>query len=269
MSKPSQRDLTVIRKGYVTPNMLRVTLGGDGMKDFPEDQESAYVKLMFPTEGDDKGRVLRRTYTVRHDRVTDQGREIDIDFVMHGAGDDSDDDHGADSHDHGGPASNWAVNCQPGDVITIGGPGPKKLVDPTADWFLIVGDMTALPAVSVNLETLPGDARGYAVIEVRSEADMQDLKKPDNITIEWVINPRPGEQNTVLSDVVKRIPWHADGRLSVWAACEFTSMRELRSYFREERGLGKDDLYISSYWKLGMNEDTHKVIKSEDAKTAA
>jgi NADPH-dependent ferric siderophore reductase len=46
-------------------------------------------------------------------------------------------------------------------------------------------------------------------------------------------------------------------------------MKELRSYFREERGLGKDDLYISSYWKLGMNEDNHKVIKSEDAKTAA
>ncbi|HCK18263.1 MAG TPA: NADPH-dependent ferric siderophore reductase, partial [Thalassospira sp.] len=170
---------------------------------------------------------------------------------------------------HGGPASNWAVNCKPGDVITIGGPGPKKLVDPTADWFLIVGDMTALPAVSVNLETLPDDARGYAVIEVRSEADMQDLKKPDNITIEWVINPRPGDRNTVLSDVVKRLPWHEDGRLSVWAACEFTSMRALRSYFREDRGLGKDDLYISSYWKLGMNEDTHKVIKSEDAKKAA
>ncbi len=98
---------------------------------------------------------------------------------------------------------------------------------------------------------------------------MQDLKKPDNITIEWVINPRPGERNTVLSDVVKRLPWHEGGRLSVWAACEFTSMRALRSYFREDRGLGKDDLYISSYWKLGMNEDTHKVIKSEDAKKAA
>ncbi|WP_033069895.1 siderophore-interacting protein [Thalassospira australica] len=260
MNKPAPRDLTVIRKGHVTPNMLRVTLGGDGMKDFPEDQASAYVKLIFPIEGDEKGRVLRRTYTVRHDRMTDQGREIDIDFVMHG--------DGSDDNDHGGPASNWAVNCAPGDVITIGGPGPKKLVDPTADWFLIVGDMTALPAVSVNLETLPSDAHGYAVIEVQSEGDMQDLKKPDNITIEWVINPHPGERNTALSDVVKNIPWK-DGRASVWTACEFTSMQALRRYFREDRGLGRDDLYISSYWKLGMNEDNHKVIKSEDAKTAA
>lgn len=259
MNRPAPRDLTVIRKTYVTPNMLRVTLGGDGIASFPDDQESAYVKLIFPIDGDEKDRVLRRTYTVRHDRITDQGREIDIDFVMHG--------DGSDDNDHGGPASNWAVNCKPGDQITIGGPGPKKLVDPTADWFLIVGDMTALPAISVNLETLAPDARGYAVIEIASEADMQDLQKPDNVTIEWVINPHPGENANALPDVVKKLPW-ADGRPSVWAACEFTAMKMLRDHFRNDRGLGKDDLYISSYWKLGLNEDNHKVIKAEDAQAA-
>ncbi|MCC9623116.1 siderophore-interacting protein [Thalassospira sp. MA62] len=261
MNKPAPRDLTVIRKAAVTPNMLRVTLGGDGMASFPEDQESAYVKLIFPIEGDDKNRILRRTYTVRHDRMTDQGREIDIDFVMHGQND--------DAHDHGGPASNWAVNCAPGDQITVGGPGPKKLVDPSADWFVIAGDMTALPAISVNLETLPDDARGYAVIEVSSEADIQPLKKPENITIEWVINPHPGENSTALLESVKSLPWPDQGRVSAWAACEFSAMKLLRDYFRTERGLGKDDLYISSYWKLGLNEDNHKVIKSEDAKIAS
>lgn len=260
MNKPAMRDLTVIRKTQVTPNMLRVTLGGDGMAGFPEDQASAYVKLIFPIEGDDKGRVLRRTYTVRHDRMTDQGREIDIDFVMHG--------DAGDANDHGGPASNWAVNCQPGDVITIGGPGPKKLVDPAADWFLIVGDMTALPAVSVNLETLPREARGHAVIEVRTEADIQPLVKPDNIAIEWVINPQPGVETTALVTAVRNLPW-LEGRASVWAACEFGAMRALRDYFRHDRNLGRDDLYISSYWKLGLNEDNHKVIKSEDARSAA
>lgn len=260
MNRPAPRDLVVIAKKQVTPNMLRVTLGGDGMASFPQDQESAYVKLIFPIDGHDKDRVLRRTYTVRHDRMTDQGREIDLDFVMHG--------DGSDHNDHGGPASNWAVNCTPGDVIMVGGPGPKKLVDPTADWFLIVGDMTALPAVSVNLETLGSDARGHAVIEVRSEADIQSIRKPDNITIEWVINPHPGEAPNALVDVVRKLPW-GTGRPSVWAACEFSAMKELRSYFREDRNLGRDDLYISSYWKLGMNEDTHKALKSEDARNAA
>ena len=86
MSKPSPRDLTVIKKGYVTPNMLRVTLGGDGMAGFPEDQESAYVKLIFPIDGDDKDRVLRRTYTVRHDRMV--GRILEHERVVSREGQD-------------------------------------------------------------------------------------------------------------------------------------------------------------------------------------
>ena len=258
MNKPASRDMTVIRKTQITPNMLRITLGGDGMRTFPEDQESAYVKLMLPIDDDEKDRVLRRTYTIRHQRMTDQGREIDIDFVMHSG------DHAAANYV--GPGLNWAVNCQPGDIIVIGGLGPKKLVNPAADWFLIVGDMTALPAISVNLEILPDHTSGYAAIEIQSEADMQDLQKPDNITIEWVINPRPGTDDSVLVDVVTKLPWH-EGRPSVWAACEFSAMKKLRDYFCNDRGLGKDDLYISSYWKLGMKEDKHKAIKSEDAKS--
>ncbi len=96
---------------------------------------------------------------------------------------------------------------------------------------------------------------------------MQDLAKPENVTIEWVINPHPGENANALPDVVKKLPW-ADGRPSVWAACEFTAMKMLRDHFRNDRGLGKDDLYISSYWKLGLNEDNHKVIKAKDAEAA-
>lgn len=76
-------------------------------------------------------------------------------------------------HEDAGRASEWAKNARPGGNILIGGPGPKKLLDNTADWCLLVGDMTALPAISVNIEQLPADARGYAVIEVTDESDIQ------------------------------------------------------------------------------------------------
>lgn len=242
MKRSPPRTFTVLAKRHVTPNMLRITLGGDGMKTFPPDQAGAYVKLHCP---DAEGQTSVRTYTVRAQR--DDG--IDVDFVL---------------HDHGGPASRWAVGAQPGDRIDVGGPGPRRRVAPDADWYLLVGDMTALPAISDNLESLPADARGHAVIEVLDADDIQPLVKPAGLDIEWVINTHAGENSDRLLDTVRNLPW-LPGRPAVWSACEFSGMRKLRAYFRNECGLQRGEFYISSYWKAGASEDGHRIEKRADA----
>lgn len=243
MAKPEPRELEVLSSRDVTPHMRRITLGGAGMASFPADQASAYIKLIFPTPGE--ARPLMRTYTVRHHRDA----EIDVDFVI---------------HDTAGPASQWALVTRPGDRILIGGPGPKKLVNEQADWFLLVGDMTALPAISVNLGLLPANARGYAVIEVLDRADIQDLEKPDNLELVWVVNAEPDPDGQVLLNRVRQLDWLA-GQPAVWAACEFQSMRALRAFFKQDKAIAKSHLYISSYWKMGISEDQHKVVKRQDA----
>ena len=241
MSKSLPRELTVIRKSFVTTNMLRITLGGENIKTIPEDQESGYVKLIFPI-GEQK--PLIRTYTIRNQRPN----EIDIDFVI---------------HKDGGPASTWAKQTQPNDTILVGGPGPKKLIEESTDWQLFVGDMTALPAISVNLAKLPQDAKGYAILEVISEEDIQPLKHPAGIELKWVINPHPGENSSLLLDQIQLISW-LKGSLSVWVACEFSSMKTLRAFFKNDIAIEKQNFYISSYWKLGNNEDQHKEMKRID-----
>ncbi|MGB7756087.1 MAG: siderophore-interacting protein [Salinisphaera sp.] len=241
--RPPPRTFTVLDKTEITPNMLRVTLGGAAMADFPADQPSAYVKLRFAQAHSD--RPLLRTYTIRAQRDD----SVDIDFVRHG---------------DGGPAARWAEDVQPGETIDIGGPGPKKLVDPAADWGLLIGDMTALPAISVNLETLPRDTRGHAIIEVLDEDDIQPLDAPEGIDIRWVINPHPGERGNTLYDAVRELAWQP-GEPSVWCACEFSGMRRLRAHLHDERGVTRQQLYISSYWQRGSNEDAHKQNKRADA----
>ena len=246
MAKPEPRELEVLATRDVTPHMRRVTLGGAGMASFPDDQASAYIKLIFPTPCE--ARPLMRTYTVRHHRDA----EIDVDFVI---------------HDTAGPASQWALDTRPGDRVLIGGPGPKKLVNEQADWFLLVGDMTALPAISVNLGLLPADARGYAVIEVLDRADIQDLDKPDSLELVWVVNAEPDPDGQVLLNRVKQLDW-LPGQPAVWAACEFQSMRALRAFFKQDKQVAKSHLYVSSYWKMGISEDQHKVVKNQDAEQA-
>ncbi|WP_235890027.1 siderophore-interacting protein [Maribrevibacterium harenarium] len=235
--------LQVVYKTQVTPNMLRITLKGNAVRDYPENHASGYIKLVFPQA---EGRPLVRTYTIR----AHQEDQIDVDFAIHG-------DHG-DS----GPACHWAQTCEIGDEILVGGPGPKKLAA-DAEHYLFIGDMTSLPAISVNLSQLPANAKGYAIVEITSESDKQSLPKPQGIEMIWVVNPHPGEES-VLANKVRELDqdW---SQTSIWAACEFSSMRSLRQYFFKELSLAKDKVYVSSYWKFGLSEDNHKVVKQQDA----
>lgn len=251
-NRPAPRRLEVLGSRPISRNMVRVTLGGAGLADFPPDRAGGYVKLnLLPVPGTEKPTV--RTYTIRRQREGTGGTVLDIDFALHGA-------DGGDA----GPATEWAMAAQPGEAIMVGGPGPAKPLPEGADWYLVAGDMTALPAIGVNLENLARNAQGVAVIEIQHEDDRQAIDCPPGVELQWLINPEPGKQPNLLADRVRALGWR-EGRVYAWAACEFSSMQALRAYLRDERALGRDDLYISSYWKSGLAEDTHKVVKREDA----
>lgn len=257
--KPNFRQLTVNKCLNISANMRRVILTGDELHDFPADQDGSYIKLLFTHSGvaltkENKhelgdARPVMRTYTVRHFDAEQQ--LLSVDFVMH-------------EHDGvQGIASNWAANAVGGDRIMMGGPGLLKRMNTSADWFFLAGDMTALPALSCNLERLPEDAIGYAVIEITEDADQQELVKPQGIEIKWVVK---SEQS--LLEQVKSMPWMT-GSPAVWAACEFSQMRQLRQYFKTDRQVERENLYISSYWKAGRSEEEHKVDKRKDAEQEA
>ena len=251
-NRPAPRTVEVVSKQAITPNMLRVTLGGAGMADFPDNSEGGYIKLRLYPDGPDTPPVVR-TYTIRNQR---EG-EIDVDFVLH-----------TDNAGEHGPATAWAMEVVQGDTISIGGPGPAKPMPDRHDFYLVVGDMTALPAISVNLAQLPADAVGYGVIEVQSEEDRQDLTVPPGFDLDFVVNPVPGTGAKAMLESV-RAAAPREGELYAWVACEFDTMRNLREFLRGELGLGREQLYISSYWKSGIDEDNHKRVKREDAELTA
>lgn len=229
----------------LTPNMRRICVQGEALTDFPTDQEGGYVKLLFESAADqDKPRM--RSYTVRHFDV--ERCRLALDFVDHG---------------DNGPASAWANGSKVGDRISLRGPGAKKLANPDADWFLIAGDMSALPAISVNLEQLPGNARGHAVVEVLAESDRQTLKHPEGMTLTWLINPNAGKGNPILAEHLCSLEW-LSGTPYVWFAGEFESMRSVRRHFCDKMGIDKRQMYISCYWKCGETDEGMKRAKRLD-----
>jgi len=226
------------------------------MLGFPTDAASANIKLLLAHEGqnDEAYRAslqgagikpIKRTYTVVEYRKT--SNELDIDFALH-----------TDS----GPATQFALNAKPGDTVGIAGPSQNKLVDVTADWFLIAGDMTALPAIAANIKHLPKNATGYLVIEVQESADKRDFQIPDSMSVQWLINPEPQSGNSELADTVMSLAW-PKGIPNVWIAGELSTVKTLRSYLAKTKQLNPEHRYTSAYWQIGQNEDTFQLAKRQ------
>ncbi|MEO1222301.1 MAG: siderophore-interacting protein [Pseudomonadota bacterium] len=239
-------DLTVAASQRVSPSMHQITLAGEALRDFPQGQDGGYFKLILEPGSEGK-KALMRTYTICRQRET----EIDVLFALHGG-------HAA------GPATSWALNAEIGDPMTIRGPGPAKPSPETCGFYLIAGDMSALPAITANLEAMPRDARGVAVLEVQHEKDVTSIDAPHGLELRWMINPEPGLHPTLLVDALRQVEL-PDCEIAGWAACEFEGMKRLRAFLRDELGVLPRNLYTSSYWKLGLTETEHKVVKREDA----
>jgi NADPH-dependent ferric siderophore reductase len=158
--------------------------------------------------------------------------ELDIDFVMHGAG----------------VASNWAAEARPGDKIGIGGPGGPE-VRP-ADWYLLAGDHTALPAISRILQQLPRDAKGRAFVQVPHKTEEQAIPHPVGVELIW-LHADAGQE---LEEAVRAAPWPVHGQVYAWLAAESSIVRALRGYVRDERKLGRREFLAIGYWRRGMSE---------------
>ena len=71
-----------------------------------------------------------------------------------------------------------------------------------------------------------------------------------------------------MQDAVRSVPWPHGVRMFVWAGCKSSSVRAIRSYVRDERGLNRQQFLAIGYWRYGMDEtgfhDAHNNDRDED-----
>ena len=251
MATPTPRKITISKSQRITPSVQRIWFTGDDLSTFPSVSPGAYIKLMFDLQGNpatpasDLQHVAMRTYTVTS--FDSNKQELSIDMVIHA-------DNGIT-----GPASAWATIAKPGDSIMIAGPGQSKPLSREYDWVLFAGDMTALPSIRNYLSSLPSNAKGFAVIAVADETDIVVCEKPVGVEIIWATEAS-------LPAALDSLQW-LSGTPAVWVACEFSDMRAIRKWLKDEKLVPHHQVYISSYWKKGRSEDQHKIDKRQDSDT--
>jgi NADPH-dependent ferric siderophore reductase len=252
---------TVRRTERLTPHMIRVVVGDPKLAGLPVGRfTDHYLKLLFPRPGVtypepfDLEAVRRdlpreqwpvtRTYTVR--AFDPQAAELTIDFVHHG---------------DVGLAGPWAANARPGDELLFTGPGGAYAPDPEADWHLLAGDESALPAIGAALERMPEGADVRVFVEVSGPEEEQKPATPADAKVVWLHRgaARVGEP---LAAAVRALEFPA-GRVHAFVHGEAHFVKELRHLLRVERGIPLGQLSISGYWRLGVNEDGWQASKGE------
>ena len=244
----------VVRSERLSSSFVRLTLGGPGLAAFtPSAFADAYVKLEWPVAD---GSAARRAYTVRAAGTGDDGHpEIAVDVVL----------HGGSSGGLVGLGAQWAAAAQPGEEITVLGPGGAWSPDPHADWHLFAGDASAAPAIAAGVAQLPAGAQAVVVVEAPTADDVAHLTRD--------LVPAAGRQVTLVLPVadhgatgaalvaaVRAVPWR-EGRIDAFVHGEAGAVRLLRAYLRTERAVPREELSISGYWRLGAVDEVWRATK--------
>ena len=247
---------------YLTPRLVRVVLEGGDLAglEMPGGTD-AYLNLAFRPAGATYDEVfdpqavrdshpadqqpVRRRFTVRA-WDPEQGR-LTLDFVVHG---------------DTGVAGPWAAGARPGDALVFSGPNGGYRPDPAADWHLMVGDESALPAIAASLETLRAGTR--AVVRLVCDGPDHELDLPGDADVDLVWLHRHGDERdqSLLLAAVEGLDFAA-GNPHGFVHGEADEIRAVRRHLLIERGLTRQQLSCSPYWRRTMTDEAWRRIKRD------
>ena len=222
------RLLTVADAYDINPGMRRVLLTVDDATDFTY-RPGQDIVFLLPLGNGEFG---RRHYTIRQfDRQTGT---LAVDFVMHG--------------NTLGP--NFARGAKAGDTVEVKGPRGRVVFSGDADWHLLTGDETCIPAILHILEELPEQARAFAFIEVQDAGWHQDLQTKGDVAVEWIYrgNRAPGPSSLMLDRIADfALP---EGLGHALIIGETSNVRAQRHHLIN-RGFAREQIASEGYWRPG------------------
>jgi NADPH-dependent ferric siderophore reductase len=203
----------------LTPRLRQITFSG-GLDDFTPIAPDQFMLVTPPDAG---GRAY---YTVRRWRA--ETGEMDMWFVLH-------DDHG--------PISGWVARTHVGAVVSLW--GPRTSFEPPADTtsLVLVADDTGLPAVAAILDSTELPAR--VILETYDPDHLVDLEGQ----ADWLFRGEdlPGTGGRLPASI-EALDFEATGTY-FFGAGESREMTAIRKHLRQGRGLPREQVQMTAYWR--------------------
>jgi len=251
------RTLRVSRIERVAPRMARIAFTGDDLQGFTSLGFDDHVKLFFPPGSPDGSAAdaAGGTTPIAAPEVRDftprkydaQAGELWIDFHLHARG----------------PAALWAQRATVGQALDIAGPKGSSIIHLDGiDCHVLIGDESALPAISRRLEELPASSRAIVLLELDHEDDKPQLGSRASLQMHTVTrSSRGAEPAHEIIRALRELQLPSD-RCFVWIAMESHGARALRRYLRVERGIGGNWIKAAGYWQQGKS-GRHEPVADE------
>ncbi len=229
-----RRNLEVRSVTRLTPNMIRIILGGAELEGFTSLSAGDHIKVFVP---DETGETVMRDYTPRH--YDGERQLLTLDFAVHDAG----------------PATRWAMNAQVGDRLQIGGPRGSQIISGPIRHWLLIGDETALPSIGRRVEEMQAGTSVTTIVGVADVRDEQQFESLANVTTLWVHRKDPTDASGML-DSLKNLT--IEPGTFIWLAAEGSVAKTIRNYLLTERRHPQQWLRAFGYWVRGKADTTEK-----------
>ena len=232
-----RRRLTIVEKQQLAPHYLALRLHGEDWEGFHSAAPDDHIKLFVPDGPLENGKPAMRDYTPR---AFDAARgELVIEFAL---------------HDDPGPATAWAIAAQVGDAVEIGGPRGSTLIAPTLDWYWLLGDEAAIPAMLRRMAEWP-QANIRALAAVAGAQEELPLALAPAHGVQWVHRPASaaGDPAALLAALAA---WDLPaGEGFIWIAAEAGVAKALREALLA-RGHEPSRMKAAGYWTKGQADTT-------------
>lgn len=219
--------------------MLRIIFHSPEPHIFVSPSPDDYIKLFFPQNSGDC--AASRYFTPRSWNA--ETAKLTLDFALH----------------PDGPAVEWARKAKPGDCLDIQSPPASTVVSDDFDWYILVGDATALPSIARRLESFRPDVPVRVFLLVEDSREQQVFRSPANCEIVWLYNAGNPQQNALMMRETienSRLP-SGDG--FIWIAGEISLSREVYELAVDTLLHPKQWIKASAYWSQGRADGRERI----------
>jgi NADPH-dependent ferric siderophore reductase len=144
--------------------------------------------------------------------------------------------------------------------LAIGGPRGSAVVPDDFDWYLAIGDESALPAIGRRVEELRAGVPVITIAVVDGPDDEQSLATHADWTAHWVHRSGSSASDAdLLLGALNALTLPA-GEGFVWIAAETTVAKALRAHVLDTLGHRREWFKAAGYWTQGEADASDKSL---------